>query len=66
MAEASVATRLGDAFFLGWCDGALGYCQLIRGQFREAIDSFDRSVAVATDVGGPATIGIAQAWPAYS
>lgn len=61
-----VATRLDNAFFLGWCDGAKGYCQLMRGQICEGIASFERSVTAAAEVGDPPTLGIVQAWRAYA
>lgn len=61
-----VATRLGNAFFMGWCDGASGYCQLLRGRLVDAVDSFERSMSLAAEVGDPATLGVVQAWRAYA
>lgn len=61
-----VATRLGNAFFLGWCDGGLGYSLLLRGRVRAALERFDQSIAVSAEVGDPGTRGLVEAWRAYA
>jgi predicted ATPase/DNA-binding CsgD family transcriptional regulator len=61
-----VATRLGNAFFLSWCDGGLGYSLLLRGRMREAVERFDHSIAVSSEVGDPGTRGLVEAWRAYA
>jgi DNA-binding CsgD family transcriptional regulator/tetratricopeptide (TPR) repeat protein len=61
-----VATRLGNAFFLSWCDGGLGFSLLLRGRMREAIERLEHSIAVSAEVGDPGTRGLVEAWRAYA
>ena len=57
-----VAAKLGNEFFLAWCEGADGIVAMHRGEFEAARSHLESSIALCRVVGDPATGGIATAW----
>ncbi len=57
----SLASRLGNKFFLGWCHIVEGFIALHQGAFHKARQELETSLELCEDVGDPSTGGLALA-----
>jgi DNA-binding CsgD family transcriptional regulator len=58
----TVATGIGNGFFLAWCDVAVALVAMHRGEFERARALLDAAIARGNAVGDPATGGLAVAY----
>ncbi len=58
----SLATAMGNAFFLAWCHSVRGYSAVQRGLTGRARDELEASVALCRQIGDPLTAWLTTVW----